>query len=282
MLEWFGQKTPWCWGDLAKRLLGARAESPPRSLLAKSLQHQRVFWPNHPQTFKGYFPRIKKHQGVFCPYHCRCNFDIPAPSNIPHFQVRPRGWKFYLSSNFQTKWSGLWWKTRPLLGYTSCNALTFGSKTLKGITPSHNVHERLIFWPLKFVCDGTVDCENGADEAECVDYLAMFRQEKGFKVWLVTQIKWHILWLFVCNKHTFLQWSKKLPDGVSDQTWVCSCKVKTLSRTRLQMPPSVLGPAFRPKTALAPPLPTKPRRRGVSSLTGRKAFNFNPNRLFSR
>ena len=32
--------------DLAKRLLGARAESAPRSLLASSPQDQGVFWPN--------------------------------------------------------------------------------------------------------------------------------------------------------------------------------------------------------------------------------------------
>ena len=43
---WFGQKTPWCWGDLAKRLLGARAESAPRSLLSRSPQHQGVFLSN--------------------------------------------------------------------------------------------------------------------------------------------------------------------------------------------------------------------------------------------
>ena len=36
-----------CWGDLAKRLLGARAESAPRSLLARPPQHHGVFWPNH-------------------------------------------------------------------------------------------------------------------------------------------------------------------------------------------------------------------------------------------
>ena len=48
-LQWFGQMSPWCklklwemmafkvlWGDLAKRLLGAKAESAPRSLLARS------------------------------------------------------------------------------------------------------------------------------------------------------------------------------------------------------------------------------------------------------
>ena len=45
---WSGQKTPWCWGDLGKRLLGARAESAPRSLLSRSPQHQGVFWPDHP------------------------------------------------------------------------------------------------------------------------------------------------------------------------------------------------------------------------------------------
>ena len=33
-------------GDLDKRLLGARAESAPRSLLARSPQHQGVFWPD--------------------------------------------------------------------------------------------------------------------------------------------------------------------------------------------------------------------------------------------
>ena len=43
---WSGQKTPWCWGDLGKRLLGARAESAPRSLLSRSPQHQGVFWPD--------------------------------------------------------------------------------------------------------------------------------------------------------------------------------------------------------------------------------------------
>ena len=34
-LQWFGQMTPWCWGDLAKRLLGADSALAPRSLLAR-------------------------------------------------------------------------------------------------------------------------------------------------------------------------------------------------------------------------------------------------------
>ena len=84
------------WGDLAKRLLGARAESSaPRSLLAKSPQHQGVFLPNqksqnlkfkvsllgfnielspnligssdadfHKDSESGLNSKIKKHQGV--------------------------------------------------------------------------------------------------------------------------------------------------------------------------------------------------------------------------
>ena len=55
---WSGQKTPWCWGDLGKRLLGARAESAPRSLLSRSPQHQGVFCPDHPNT-KESFGQIK-------------------------------------------------------------------------------------------------------------------------------------------------------------------------------------------------------------------------------
>ena len=43
---WFGQKTLWCWGDLAQSLLGAESALAPRSLLARSHQHQGVFWPN--------------------------------------------------------------------------------------------------------------------------------------------------------------------------------------------------------------------------------------------
>ena len=46
---WFGLKTHWCWNDLVKSFLCARAESAPRSLLARSPQHQGVFWPN-PKT----------------------------------------------------------------------------------------------------------------------------------------------------------------------------------------------------------------------------------------
>ena len=68
---WFGQKTPWCWCDLAKILLGARAKSAPRSLSARSLQPKESFGQITPKNFKGHFPKIKKHQGVFCPDHCR-------------------------------------------------------------------------------------------------------------------------------------------------------------------------------------------------------------------
>ena len=66
ILQWFGQMTPWCkrelremafkvlGGDLAKRLLGARAETAPRSLLAKpknpNLSHR--FWPKY-----GFIPK---------------------------------------------------------------------------------------------------------------------------------------------------------------------------------------------------------------------------------
>ena len=42
----FGQKTPWCWGVWAKRLLGADSVLAPRSHLARSPQHQGVFWPD--------------------------------------------------------------------------------------------------------------------------------------------------------------------------------------------------------------------------------------------
>ena len=93
---WSGQKTPWCWGDLGKRLLGARAESAPRSLLSRSPQHQGVFLsdqkfqklkfqvsflglnialsPNligssdadfHKDSESGLNSKLKKHQGVF-------------------------------------------------------------------------------------------------------------------------------------------------------------------------------------------------------------------------
>ena len=33
----------------------------------------------------------------------------------------------------------------------------------------------------KFVCDGTADCENGEDEANCLDYMSLFKKEAGFK-----------------------------------------------------------------------------------------------------
>ena len=58
VLGWSGQKTPWCWGDLDKRLLGASqgwistkesfVQTTPtqRSLLSRSPQHQGVFWPD--------------------------------------------------------------------------------------------------------------------------------------------------------------------------------------------------------------------------------------------
>ena len=58
VLGWSGQKTPWCWGDLDKRLLGAsqgwistkesfvQTTPTPRSLLSKPPQHQGVFCPN--------------------------------------------------------------------------------------------------------------------------------------------------------------------------------------------------------------------------------------------
>ena len=34
----------------------------------------------------------------------------------------------------------------------------------------------------KFVCDGTADCENGEDEANCLDYMSLFKKEAGFKI----------------------------------------------------------------------------------------------------
>jgi len=43
---WSCQKTPRFWGDRAKRLLSATAESAPRTFLAKSPQQQGVFWLN--------------------------------------------------------------------------------------------------------------------------------------------------------------------------------------------------------------------------------------------
>ena len=42
----------WCSGELAIRLLGARAESAPRSLLTRSPQHQGFFWPDHAPIVK--------------------------------------------------------------------------------------------------------------------------------------------------------------------------------------------------------------------------------------
>ena len=84
-------KDSWCWGDLAKRLLGADSALAPRSLVARSPQHQEVFWPNHIPVIKlGTFttglwsgqktpwvwgiwlkdslvPGLSQHQGVFWP-----------------------------------------------------------------------------------------------------------------------------------------------------------------------------------------------------------------------
>ena len=39
---WSGQKTPWCWGDLAKRLLGDDLALAPRSLLARSYPCNKI------------------------------------------------------------------------------------------------------------------------------------------------------------------------------------------------------------------------------------------------
>ena len=44
---WSDKKTPWCWGDLDKRLLGADSALAPRSLLSRSPQHQGVFLSDH-------------------------------------------------------------------------------------------------------------------------------------------------------------------------------------------------------------------------------------------
>ena len=47
---WFGQKTPWCWGGLDKRLLGVGVVWTKDSLVPGLNQHQGVFCPNHPST----------------------------------------------------------------------------------------------------------------------------------------------------------------------------------------------------------------------------------------
>ena len=110
---WFGQKIPRCWGDLAKRLLGARAESVfwpdhplARSLLTKSYLYDKirylyydlakrllgveVIWPKDSLV-----PRLSQHQGVFWPDH---------PNTMESFgQITPQNFKGHFAELFSTK-----------------------------------------------------------------------------------------------------------------------------------------------------------------------------------
>ena len=87
ILQWFGQMTPWCFfyfwemafkvlgGSLAKWLLGVGVIWTKDSLVpGLSPDHPNTkesFGQITPQNIRGHFPKIKKHQGVFCPDHCR-------------------------------------------------------------------------------------------------------------------------------------------------------------------------------------------------------------------
>ena len=61
VLGWSGQKTPWCQGWISTKESFGQITPTPRSLLARSPL----------KTLKAIFRKSKKHQGVFCPDHCR-------------------------------------------------------------------------------------------------------------------------------------------------------------------------------------------------------------------
>ena len=63
VLGWSGQKTPWCQGWVSTKESFVQITPTPRSLLARSPL----------KTLRAIFRKSKKHQGVFCPVHCRFN-----------------------------------------------------------------------------------------------------------------------------------------------------------------------------------------------------------------
>ena len=79
VLGWSGQKTHWCWLSPGTKESFGQITPTPRSLLARS----------PPKTLKAIFRKSKKHQGVFCPFHCR---DIKSILDSTRY-----AWSWYIS-----------------------------------------------------------------------------------------------------------------------------------------------------------------------------------------